>query len=104
MASRWEGLPVAGIEAVTTGLPCIFSRIPPLEELRPPVAFSCDVHDVAGLAAALREFAARPLDPDAAAIEAARQRFGIAHAADAYADVYRGLGLAVGCAGSGGAK
>lgn len=93
MPSRWEGLPVAGIEAVTTGLPCLFSRIPPLEELRPPVALWCDLDDVAGLAAALAEFARAPRFPSPAEIEALRARFGIERAAEAYAEVYRGLGL-----------
>ncbi len=98
MPSRFEGLPVAGIEAVTAGLPAIFSRIPPLEELRPPVALWCDVDDVEGLAAALRAFAERPLEPSAEAVEATRARFGIARAAEAYAEVYRGLGVAPGLA------
>jgi len=103
MPSRWEGLPVAGIEAVTTGLPCIFSRIPPLEELRPPVALWCGVDDVAGLAAALREFAAAPREPTPAAVEAAREHFGIAHAADAYAEIYESLGTRAGAICSGAA-
>jgi len=92
MPSRWEGLPVAGIEALTAGLPCIFSRIPPLEELKPPVALWCDVNDATGLALALREFAAAPRDPAPEAVETVRERFGIARAADEYADVYRSLG------------
>ena len=94
MPSRWEGLPVAGIEAVTSGLPCIFSRIGPLEELRPPVAQWCGVDDRDGLAAALRQFAAHPVEPDAGAVRDVRERFGIAHAAASYAEIYRGLGLA----------
>jgi glycosyltransferase involved in cell wall biosynthesis len=93
MPSRWEGLPVAGIEAVTTGLPCIFSRIQPLLELGPPVALWCEVDDVEGLSGALREFAAQPNEPTAEAVHAVRERFGIAHAADAYAEIYRGLGV-----------
>ena len=93
MPSRWEGLPVAGIEAVTTGLPCIFTRIEPLLELAPPVASWCEVDDVAGLAAVLHEFAARPAEPTPDAVEQVRARFGIARAADAYAEVYRGIGV-----------
>jgi glycosyltransferase involved in cell wall biosynthesis len=93
MPSRWEGLPVAGIEAVTTGLPCIFSRIPPLEELHPPVAFWCDVDDEASLADAFREFEVRRLEPSTDAVQAAREHFGIARAAEAYEEVYRSLDL-----------
>lgn len=93
MPSRWEGLPVAGIEAVTAGLPAIFSRIPPHEELRPPVALWCDVDDAAGLAATLREFAEHPSEPTPEEVQALRERFGIARAADGYAEVYRSLGL-----------
>jgi glycosyltransferase involved in cell wall biosynthesis len=103
MPSRWEGLPVAGIEAVTTGLPCIFSRIQPLVELGPPVALWCDVDDLAGLSGALREFAANPVAPSAHAVDAVRERFGIARAADAYAEVYRGLGVEPAPPGRGGA-
>jgi glycosyltransferase involved in cell wall biosynthesis len=93
MPSRWEGLPVAGIEAVTTGLPCIFSRIPPLVELGAPAVLWCEVDDPAGLAEVLRAFAAHPMQPSADAIDAVRERFGIARAADAYAEVYRELGV-----------
>ncbi len=93
MPSRWEGLPVAGIEAITTGLPAIFSRIPPHEELRAPFALWCDVDDATGLAGALREFAEHPVEPTPDVVEAVRERFGIARAADGYAEVYRGLGL-----------
>lgn len=96
MPSRWEGLPIAGMEAVTAGLPCIFSRIEPLEELRPPLALWCRVDDTADLAARLREFAEAPHAPDPGEVEAARQRLGIAGAADAYADVYRSLGASPG--------
>jgi glycosyltransferase involved in cell wall biosynthesis len=94
MPSRFEGLPVAGIEAVTAGLPCLFSRIAPLVELRPAVALWSDVDDVAALAANLEEFAANPREVESSAVEAARERFGIAHAAAGYANVYRELGLA----------
>ena len=41
MPSRFEGLPIAGLEAVGAGLPCIFSDIPPLRELSPPAALWC---------------------------------------------------------------
>lgn len=93
MPSRYEGLPVAAIEAVTAGLPCLFSRIAPLVELSAPFALWCDVDDVASLARNLAEFAAHPREVDPAAITAARERFDIAHAADGYAEVYQTLGL-----------
>jgi glycosyltransferase involved in cell wall biosynthesis len=88
MPSRWEGLPIAGIEAVATGLPCLFSRIAPLEELEAPAARWCEVDDVAGLARILREAADRPPIVPAEAIEPVRQRFTIERAAAEYVAAY----------------
>ena len=92
MPSRFEGLPVAGIEAVTSGLPCIFTRIPPLMELRPPVVAWCEVDDVTGLAGKLRQGAAYLPDVSIGIVEAARKRFGIARVAEQYEEIYRALG------------
>lgn len=50
MPSRFEGLPIAGIEAVGTGLATIFTNIEPLKEIMPPVCYRSDVDDVDGLA------------------------------------------------------
>jgi glycosyltransferase involved in cell wall biosynthesis len=88
MPSRWEGLPIAGIEAVATGLPCVFSRIGPLEELEPPWARWSEVDDLAGLARNLREACESRPEVPAAAVEPVRHRFAIQRAADEYAAAY----------------
>jgi glycosyltransferase involved in cell wall biosynthesis len=87
MPSRWEGLPMAGIEAVATGLPCLFSDIAPLRELAPPAAIWCPSDDPDALANGLRELAALP-PPGVAQVEATRERFGIARAAAEYEKAY----------------
>jgi glycosyltransferase involved in cell wall biosynthesis len=48
MPSRYEGLPIAGIEAAGTGLPCVFSDIAPLRELQAPQALWVPVGDSDG--------------------------------------------------------
>ena len=63
MPSRFEGLPIAAIEAVGSGLPCIFTEIPSLRELAPPVALWCKVNDVESLAAQLTTMVRQQLHP-----------------------------------------
>ncbi|MDA8095087.1 MAG: glycosyltransferase [Betaproteobacteria bacterium] len=88
MASRWEGLPLAGIEAVGTGLPCIFSDIPSLKELGAPVAYWVPVDDADALCRRLRRFAEERRYPTEAATNAIRQRFGVASVARRYGELY----------------
>lgn len=88
LPSRFEGLPLAGIEAMGTGLPCVFSRIAPLHELAPPVAWWCDVDDAAGLAESLLAFLEAPRFPSAESVETVRTRFGLARAVSDYEAVY----------------
>jgi glycosyltransferase involved in cell wall biosynthesis len=90
MPSRYEGLPIAGIEAVGSGLPCVFSEIAPLQELRPPVAFWVPVDSVEALADQMAKLAVvRPV-PGKAEIEGFRRLFSIGRTADMYTDVYLG--------------
>jgi len=91
MPSRWEGLPIAAVEALGTGLPCIFSRIPALEDLRPARAHWCEPSDVASLARALVEFARAPGYPPASAVQEERRRFSIESTASAYLETYARL-------------
>ena len=49
MASRFEGLPIAAIEAIGTGIPCFFSKIPPLEELNAPAVSWIKIDDTVAL-------------------------------------------------------
>ncbi len=57
MPSRHEGLPIAGIEALGTGIACLFSDIPPLQELGDGSVRRVKVDSVEELAAALGDFA-----------------------------------------------
>jgi glycosyltransferase involved in cell wall biosynthesis len=88
MPSRWEGLPMAAIEAVGSGLPCIFSSIPPLRELNPPQAIWFEVNRQQPLTEALREFADRPVAPENGDVEAFREQYGIARTAARYDELY----------------
>ena len=88
MPSRWEGLPIAALEAIGTGIPCIFSSIPPLEDLQPPCAIWCAASDVDSLAGAIRNFIENPTFPDEPAIEAERKRHAVANTAEAYLAIY----------------
>jgi glycosyltransferase involved in cell wall biosynthesis len=91
MPSRWEGLPIAALEALGTGLPCIFSDIPPLRGIEAPRAIWCDPSDVESLARALLEFATKPDYPARSEVEEGRRRFAIETTADAYLDTYAQL-------------
>lgn len=89
MPSRWEGLPVAGIEAVGTGLPCIFTDIAQLRELNPPVAHWAIANDVSSLSDCLRRFAAKPIFPSDEDVIRVRARFNIDDVAKKYSQIYR---------------
>ena len=91
MPSRWEGMPMAAVEAIGAGLPCIFSRIPPLVELDPPAVGWCEPGDVASLAEALRAFRLHPQLPTAAAVESRRERFDVRLTARRYLEFYSSL-------------
>lgn len=91
MPSRFEGLPMAGIEAVGTGLPCIFSDIPPLRQLEPPVASWVAVDDVEALAQSFLAWATGAPRVSPATAAAVRSRFDIATTADRYVQIYRQL-------------
>jgi glycosyltransferase involved in cell wall biosynthesis len=88
MPSRYEGLPIAAIEAVGTGLPCIFSNIPPLRQLEPPVATWVAVDDTSALSAAIAAVGENPPRVPVAAAAQARARFSIAVTAERYIRLY----------------
>lgn len=88
MPSREEGLPIAGIEAVGAGLPCIFTEIAPLQELRAPLAFYVPVDAIEALSNLMGKVAATRPSPTSHEIEEFRQLFSIRKTAEKYLDVY----------------
>jgi len=88
MPSRFEGLPIAAIEAVGSGLPCIFTEIPSLRELAPPVALWCKVNDVESLAAQLTTMVQQQPHPSVAATEDFRKSYSIGRTAQEYHRMY----------------
>lgn len=92
LPSRWEGLPNAGIEAAGSGVPCIFSDIPPCRELGAANASFFPVDDVDGLSLLMRRrFEAPEPRIDVAHIEKVRQRYGIRRPLDDYCRLYEEL-------------
>jgi len=94
LPSRSEGLPVAGIEAIGTGLPVIFSDIPSLRELASPQAYWVQPNNETDLAHALNKFSKTPIMPSMKIIEEFRCRFGIARVASEYEHCYFGQSMA----------
>lgn len=91
MPSRHEGLPIAGIEAVGTGLVCIFSDIASLRLLEPSVVKWVPVDDTGFLGNAMAEIlrgTSRPIAADAAD---QRSRFSIVNTAQEYMNYYNML-------------
>lgn len=91
MPSRHEGLPLAGIEALGTGLPCIFSDIPPLRELNPTNVWWCNKDDSDSLAKCFREAHLRFSRTDVTGALAFRGNFGMDSMSDNYLKYYRKL-------------
>lgn len=91
MPSRWEGLPIAGMEAAGTGIPCVFSEIEPLRELDYPAATFYTPESVPELTERLRERLGRRDTATEQAVASARSRFGIDRMAREYVEVYARL-------------
>jgi hypothetical protein len=88
MPSRNEGLPIAGIEAVGTGLSCIFSDIPPLRELSPTAVIWSAMNDTHGLENALARFLVEHNYPSNEESLLFRTKFGISAVANKYIHSY----------------
>ncbi|WP_181416893.1 glycosyltransferase [Nitrospira lenta] len=88
MPSRYEGLPIAGIEAAGTGLPCVFSDIAPLRELKVPQVLWVPVGDPEALSHALSWVAMERPSVDTAEVNQFRKRFDIKDVAQRYAELY----------------
>lgn len=77
LPSRWEGLPLGGVEAVASGIPCIFSDIKPNRELGSTVASYFEVGDVPRLSELLVERLEHPIEASEEDVAAMRDRWGI---------------------------
>lgn len=88
LPSRWEGLPLTGVEAVASGIPCILSDIGPNRELGCEVATYVAVDDEEGLGRALaaRVGSREAATPDAVARQ--RERWGVRRAMRSFLEVY----------------
>lgn len=92
MPSRWEGLPIAAIEAIGTGIRCLFSDIPSLRELQAPAAYFFPAANADALGNALLESVEAPQTfPAERAVHEFRARHGIAAATTAYERIYARL-------------
>jgi len=91
MPSRWEGLPIAGMEAAVTGINCIFSDIEPLRELGYSAASYYPLGDLDALAARLEERLGRFDTAAEADSERARELFGIGRTARELVAIYEQL-------------
>lgn len=92
MPSRHEGLPIAGIEALATGIPCIFSRIKPLQELAPSSVRWVEVNNVDELAGQLLDSVRAPREYAEAAATEVRERYGIGGVTSRYLACYSKYG------------
>ena len=93
MPSRYEGLPIAAIEALGSGLPCILSDIDSLKPFGCAAFRQVPVDDVEALAAAMEEAGvARPgIRRDLAT--QVRREYGIARCAERYRGLYERFGI-----------
>lgn len=92
MPSRYEGLPIAAIEAIGTGLPCIFSKIPPIISLSPPSCTWVAVDNIFDLQTAFLEaFNSVVLSPTKDDILNFRGKYCISNVGQKYFSVYNQL-------------
>lgn len=91
MPSRFEGLPIAGIEAVTFGLPIICSDIPAFYRFEPIPELVSEVDDVKALAKSISFFIENKNEIQKSAIKKSdyfRNKFDIKYTAENYLKKY----------------
>ncbi len=91
MPSRHEGMPISGIEAVGSGMHCIFSKIKPLLELKPDSVSWVESVSVQGLLEAFLESSVLHRRPSEQQIIRSRKRFAIQKTANLYTNQYNAL-------------
>ena len=89
MPSRYEGLPISGIEAVGTGLPCLFSDISSLRELGAHTVLWSTADDIQGLSENMIEACASIYEIPYADSVRIRKKFGIDKTTMSYVDCYK---------------
>lgn len=88
MPSRFEGLPIAAIEAIGRNMNCVLSELACLRELEPPAALWVPVDNAEELALQLRRIIDMPPQQDLLAVERFREKFGMSRVAQQYLSVY----------------
>lgn len=93
LPSRYEGLPIAGIEALGTGLPSIFSDIKPLKELKSSYTRWVRVDDVRSLSAEIIQATVTKMPIKCTEIEKIRNSFGLNKTVDQYNECYNSINV-----------
>lgn len=88
MPSRYEGLPIAGIEAIASGIYCILSKIKPLQELEPPYALWINKDSELSLSKVLKSSFNKNNTIATDKIEAFRMKYSIEKTAEHYLKLY----------------
>ena len=88
MPSRYEGLPIAGIEAIASGIYCILSKIKPLQELEPPYALWIEMDSQQSLSEVLESSFNENNEIVSGMIETFRKKYSIEQAAMHYIKLY----------------
>ena len=88
MPSRYEGLPIAGIEAIASGIYCIISKIKPLQELEPPYALWVEKDSQQSLSEVLESSFNQNKEIIADKIETFRKKYSIERTAENYLKLY----------------
>ena len=91
LPSRWEGLPLSGVEAVGAGIPCILSDIGPNRELGCVVAQYFPVDDEETLARLLAEHVGLRAAAAPEAVAAQRERWGVGRVMRSFQELYERL-------------
>ncbi len=88
LPSRWEGLPLSGVEAVGTGIPCIFSDITPNRELDCEVALFFPTDDAGALASCLERRLGERAEASEQAVMQQRERWGVDRTVRQFFEIY----------------
>ena len=88
LPSRWEGLPLSGVEAVATGIPCIFSDIAPNRELQAEIADFVPANDADALAARLAAWIGERRSASDDHVRWQRERWGVPRVMASFVEIY----------------